>query len=506
MIFCTTRNLLPGLVIAASVLTGCAVLGPTLEPIPEEQAQHFIDKQTHVLKGPGNFRLHSHYREYTEKSANYYTFGNFRCNGATRLRSVEVYRISEDDHRNVRVDATNRSECDSEAKSYTLVGRHNGERLFLRNASKPSKVYEFRLWALPSPYHLTVWDSTIPDKIDTEFLNKPPHSGQNYFHFFAQEGYWQLEDGQLAFTAYPTPPDGPDVTGRTKTLHVQYPGSAQDPSKVPRFTFVQHQKLSDDRLADWYTGYYALPEEVTGTRLKSSDPTPAPRKIESSSYLTNQLNATLGTMQRLNQQTQQGLATLQPPVSTPSRSSTTTTGSAASSSTTNSTPKASTPTSAAPKVTSAPPTSGTPSVQPIAASTGVESSGKSGKGGNVVASARVSTPSPTPATAAQTPAPEDDGCQTNVGWCASSGEKREGNDFSVGVTNTCPMRLLTKICIELKDGKWSCSQDGHLPGKRTSFSVSSEQSTGRYTVRSVGSSKAGKDWVCSAKVPGWNTQ
>ena len=490
------RAMLMGLTIA---LTGCAS-GPTYTTLPEAEAQRLIDEQTHTLKGPGNFRLHSHYREYTRKSANYYTFGNFRCNGATVLNSVEVYRITEDDQRNVRVDASTRTECDSEASSYTLLGRHDGDRLFLRHAQKPSAVYVFRLWALPSQFSISTANRAVhhPDGVDTDFLAKPPYAGQEYFQFFAQVGAWKLADGQPVFTPYPTPQAGPQEEWRTHTISA-WP--AQSGTARPSFTFTNYEEIQDG-VGATYTGYFPMPDELTGTRLKQSDPTPERRKVESGSYMANQLNATLGTMQRLNQQTQQGLASMQAPRSSPSNSASGTSAPATSAAPKTPSPKGTPANAASPQATAS-----TTTPRQVTPATTAGTTGKAGVAGTAIASARASTPAPVPASApaTQAPPPEDDGCQTNVGWCASSGEKREGSDFSVGVTNTCPMRLLTKICIELKDGKWSCGQDGHQPGKRTGFWVSRDQATGRFTVRSVGSSKPGKDWVCSAKVSGWNT-
>lgn len=484
------RALLPGLALA-SIITGCAS-GPNYELMPEEQAQQFIDERTRTMNGPSNFRLHSHYREYTRMRSNYYKFGNFRCNGSTNLYSLTVHRITEDDRRNVRVESMIRSECDSQAKSYSMTGRHDGERLFLRYTNKPSPIFVYRMWPLPAPNFLSKLDD-VPEKVDTEFLTKPPYSGQEFFHFYAQEGNWALANGQPEFIAIPA---GTEEQGRTKRIAPAFGGDGSN----RRFTFVSYREVSDG-VGATDSGYYAMPDDLTGMRVLASDPTPERPKISSGSYMANQLNSTLGTMQRLNEQTQKGLESLRANAASTARTSTPSAASPAPTPVTNAQQKNAASGSVAP--TAKPTTLGSRELPSVTTPAGATA--KSRATDTVTASASgLTSASKSANTTAQTTSP-DDGCQTNVGWCASSGEKRETSDFSIGVTNTCPFRLLTKICIELKDGKWSCGQDGHHAGKRTGFWVSRDQATGRYTVRSVGSTKPSMDWVCSAKVPGWNT-
>ena len=114
----------------------------------------------------------------------------------------------------------------------------------------------------------------------------------------------------------------------------------------------------------------------------------------------------------------------------------------------------------------------------------------------------------TPMTAAAPPPTtahvEDDGCLTSVGWCAGSGQLLEtASTYTVRVTNNCPHRLYTKICMEMKDGRQSCESHGHTSQQQASASYNRTDASGRFTVRSVGSVQSGKDWVCSAKVSGW---
>lgn len=496
MITCTTfmaRTTLLGLALTASLLTGCAS-GPQYELFSEEQAQQFIDERTRTMKGPSNFRLHSHYRQYTRMSANYYKFGNFRCNGSTYLKSLIVHRITEDDRRNVRVEAMSRSECDSQATPFSMTGRHDGERLFLRDTNKPSAIFVYRMWPLPAPNFLSEGDDDIPQRLVTEFLTKPPYSGQEFFHFYAKEGSWEMANGQPEFIAIPA---GTKEEGRTTTLSPWFGGDGNH-----RFTFVHWRNVNDSgTVSAKDSGYYAMPDDLTGMRVLTSDPTPERPKISSGSYMANQLNSTLGTMQRLNEQTQKGLESLRANAASTARTSAPSATSQAPTPVTNAQQKNAASGSVAP--TAKPTTLGSRELPSVTTPAGATA--KSRATDTVTASASgLTSASKSASTSAQTTS-SDDGCQTNVGWCASSGEKRETSDFSIGVTNTCPFRLLTKICVELKDGKWSCGQDGHHAGKRTGFWVSRDQATGRYTVRSVGSTKPSMDWVCSAKVPGWNT-
>lgn len=102
--------------------------------------------------------------------------------------------------------------------------------------------------------------------------------------------------------------------------------------------------------------------------------------------------------------------------------------------------------------------------------------------------------------------PKDEGCITSVGWCVGSGQliKETSGKLTVRVANGCPHRLYTQICMEMKDGRSSCESHGHSSGRSATASFGKDEATGRYTVHSVGSTQSGQDWVCAAKVPGWN--
>lgn len=124
--------------------------------------------------------------------------------------------------------------------------------------------------------------------------------------------------------------------------------------------------------------------------------------------------------------------------------------------------------------------------------------------GRLVEASRLGTGSVPEVQAVREPA--DESCITSVGWCAGGDQLVENasGSLTVRVANGCPHRLYTQICMEMRDGRTSCESHGHAAGRPATASFGKDEATGRYTVQSVGSTQSEKDWVCSARVPGWN--
>ncbi len=465
-------------VFAVAFMSGCAMFGPNIEPLDEITAAQLIEAKTQQNSADADSRLFDRYVQYRKRSAGYYT-GITYCNNSTDLMYADEYIITEDAARNVKVRGKTVHECGSGGE-YELVGRHDGNFMFLRWPGKASWVWVYRLrTAAPNNYLTTTYniqgsnfDAFI--RPSTEFLTQAPYSSRKFIHFLSEEGVWKSEDGVLTYHPY----QGEDYYWDIKI---------QCRPDCASFNFPYGTKLAKD-VWMWQEGFFATPPQSPITLL-SHDPRRPERqiKINPSLGFTQQLNQTLAFTQRMNQAAQaSGLVN--------SSVRTTPSGSAATS------------------ANSSPPPKQDPGIQSGKSKEKrpASSQASEAKTAPPQAHAQKAKRAPDQSTASTGSATDkaepssDDGCETNVGWCASPGEESGSSDLVVRVSNSCPFRLLTKICIERKSGKWDCGQHGHQSWKSISHWINRQEATGRFSVKYVGSRNPSKDWVCASKVSNWH--